>query len=256
MIWQVITIISSLLLAVKAFEMGLHCVHLLRNGGLSLTSNGNRNKTWPVTRLFRRIHLPHLYRLPVLVLISTGLVTSKTPTPAFALLAGATVFVAITVLLFQTFLSRLEFGDDDILFRRLSLQPPTVASASPVCDSGNVTRDYVMFILGLIGTIIVGYSCIFASIEQHEPGSFTATSWSYPPVDFLYFSTVTFATIGYGDIAPVKALARLAVISEIIASIISLVLLMFVYSTTITRLIPPTQGTTKKANKTRHSNRH
>ena len=38
--------------------------------------------------------------------------------------------------------------------------------------------------------------------------------------DFFYFSVVTFATIGYGDIVPIAAEAKLLVLFEIASSFI------------------------------------
>lgn len=52
------------------------------------------------------------------------------------------------------------------------------------------------------------------------------------PVDCFYFSVVTFATVGYGDIYPVTPIARLLTLSEIFVSMGSLVLLVLAYSIT------------------------
>ncbi|MBK7649438.1 MAG: two pore domain potassium channel family protein [Flammeovirgaceae bacterium] len=48
--------------------------------------------------------------------------------------------------------------------------------------------------------------------------------------DSLYFSIVTFATVGYGDISPVTQLARMVVASEIFISLGTLVMLILAYS--------------------------
>lgn len=59
--------------------------------------------------------------------------------------------------------------------------------------------------------IALVFAVAFGLIERLRPGSFTAVSANLklgPDSDFIYFSLVTIATLGYGDIAPVAGLAR------------------------------------------------
>jgi hypothetical protein len=58
--------------------------------------------------------------------------------------------------------------------------------------------------------IVVGFGGIFSAIQVHNPGAFSSHTGAW-----IYFSMVTFATVGYGDIAPVSALARGTVVCEI-----------------------------------------
>ena len=59
--------------------------------------------------------------------------------------------------------------------------------------------------------IALVFAVAYGLIERMRPGSFAAVSANLtlgPDSDFLYFSLVTIATLGYGDIAPVAGLAR------------------------------------------------
>jgi hypothetical protein len=59
--------------------------------------------------------------------------------------------------------------------------------------------------------IALVFAVAYGLIERLRPGSFTAVSANLnlgPDSDFIYFSLVTIATLGYGDIAPVAGMAR------------------------------------------------
>lgn len=68
------------------------------------------------------------------------------------------------------------------------------------CDYGRSFLRYLLWVL----FFIVGYAGIYAALMDK---SF---------FDCLYFSVVTFATVGYGDILPVSILEKAVVISEIL----------------------------------------
>lgn len=61
-----------------------------------------------------------------------------------------------------------------------------------------------------VAVFIVGYACIYFLVDEakvHGTRTF---------LDYLYFSVVTFATVGYGDIVMVNIIGKLVVISEIL----------------------------------------
>jgi hypothetical protein len=88
----------------------------------------------------------------------------------------------------------------------------------------------LVLLLAAIATgFIVGFGGLFATIEAYAPGAFAKGHEAW-----LYFSVVTFATVGYGDMAPVSALARGAVVAEIA---IAMAFNAVVLSTTISWLV-------------------
>ena len=76
----------------------------------------------------------------------------------------------------------------------------------------------------VVETILM-FLCLFAllytSMSITDPSAFTEP---LSRVDALYFTTVTFATVGFGDITPVSQLARAVVTVQMIAGLGALVL--------------------------------
>ena len=62
-----------------------------------------------------------------------------------------------------------------------------------------------------LGTIGLAWAKLFETLDGVAPGSFrfpADTAWTAPgPLRYRYFSFVTLATLGYGDVTPVTALA-------------------------------------------------
>lgn len=76
----------------------------------------------------------------------------------------------------------------------------------------------------VVETVLM-FLCLFAllytSMSTTDPLSFTEP---LSRVDALYFTTVTFATVGFGDITPVSQLARAVVTVQMIAGLGALVM--------------------------------
>jgi voltage-gated potassium channel len=72
------------------------------------------------------------------------------------------------------------------------------------------------------------YAGTYVTLSAVSPGSFTQ---HLGRSDGLYFTVTTFGTVGYGDIAPHHALARLLVSTQIIADIAFLAVLLRVFFT-------------------------
>jgi Ion channel len=95
-----------------------------------------------------------------------------------------------------------------------------VAILSYVLGSGRVTWDKIY---GAIGAyLLLGYAWTFAYslIEELQPGSFVSTMSTMPAdlvgrvMQLRYFSFVTLATVGYGDIVPHTPAARTMALLE------------------------------------------
>lgn len=70
----------------------------------------------------------------------------------------------------------------------------------------------VSFIAKMALTIVFGFACIHFSISQTNSRTYNLP---LSVLDSIYFSVVTFATVGYGDIYPVTPAAKIACMSEI-----------------------------------------
>lgn len=102
---------------------------------------------------------------------------------------------------------------------------PLMASAIVIVFAGSVvwlTYGYVMRPHRAVGDRIVGaicvylliglgYASIYETLDGVFPGSFrfpADSAWTAPgPLRYRYFSFVTLATVGYGDVTPVTAFA-------------------------------------------------
>lgn len=76
------------------------------------------------------------------------------------------------------------------------------------------------------------WAILFSLIEIVVPSSFIPTVKVSQPVgdtDFIYYSFVTLATLGYGEILPVTAQAKSFVILEIVTGVLYLAILIAVF---------------------------
>ena len=84
-------------------------------------------------------------------------------------------------------------------------------------------------LLLLLAVVIVMFANLYLSIYIHDRTSFSFneikknadfidSNFFKIGLDFIYFSMITFATVGYGDIVPVSSCARLYVMFEIFFS--------------------------------------
>jgi Ion channel. len=194
---------------------------------------------WPITKHFLSIPKPlgeflvSLFRYRWLVPIQVFLVVLSTN--RLVLVAGicmlmASVWIGITSLL----VDRLVFGYADSYFRK------TYANLS--ADIGNVSaslsqtrqervQDFFTVFCGIVAFLIVAYAAIYDALDKLAgiDGAFQNVphNWSRP-FHLLYFSIVTVATVGYGDISPRidSLIARLFTASEIVGGFVLLIVLV------------------------------
>jgi hypothetical protein len=63
-------------------------------------------------------------------------------------------------------------------------------------------------------SVILSYASLYLALAAIEPSTFHAIPCSLDPFSSVYFSTVVSATVGFGDIAPMKDGARLIVVAQ------------------------------------------
>src|SRR4029453_733173 len=82
-----------------------------------------------------------------------------------------------------------------------------------VLARGRVTTNHLLGAMSVYLLLGVTWALVFRILHRVAPGSFDGLSTGSPS-EFLYFSFVTLATLGYGDITPVNPIARTAVYLE------------------------------------------
>lgn len=92
----------------------------------------------------------------------------------------------------------------------------------------NKTKLDIYFLLFELYQIIHFFAVIYSTILIIDHSSFTIVKATSPLIlylDMFYFSTVTFTTLGYGDIVPTNPIAKMVVVVEVFlfAIVISLV---------------------------------
>jgi hypothetical protein len=81
--------------------------------------------------------------------------------------------------------------------------------------------NQLLWIFGvLIGISISSFATDFTCLYEFDHNSFSGfvgehENYIYHLFHFLYFSVITFSTVGYGDIQPISEIARLVVVLEI-----------------------------------------
>jgi hypothetical protein len=199
---------------------------------------------WPITRFlrhrmggagkvfsqaFRYRWLVPLQMLAVLISVNHAVLAVGTG------LLWATIFIGILSLLVY----RLTFGYADTTYRKtLNLPFKTQASAAYIRQQ-RVQHFFAIF-TAMIAFLIAGYAVIYDGVDRLSgpTGAFEHIPHDWTRLfHFLYFSVVTFATVGYGDVIPHhdSLLARITTASEIIAGFMLLGLLVTSVSLTFER---------------------
>lgn len=138
--------------------------------------------------------------------------------------------------LLQRFVFRLRLGYMDSYFRRISaasLVPTSAPGFEPPHDL-DLVSDFILLFARLVAMVVLGYAAVYTAMHRTlDPGAFGELGGGLEAVlSLVYFSVVTIATVGYGDIVPRDAGARLVVASEILAGFALLVLLITAFSLT------------------------
>lgn len=91
----------------------------------------------------------------------------------------------------------------------------------------------------LWGAWSVGIACVFAGVYRvFLQDAFKVTFAKIPEIgfwDYLYYSVVTFTTLGFGDIVPTRLSARIVVMAEVIAGYVMLGGLISIFANKLAR---------------------
>lgn len=87
----------------------------------------------------------------------------------------------------------------------------------------------LLFIPMVTVSLLTGYAALYRALTTVDPHAFHSEV-PFGTVHALYFSLITGATVGYGDVYPQTPAAEIAVMSQIAASVTGLSLLFFALS--------------------------
>jgi hypothetical protein len=91
---------------------------------------------------------------------------------------------------------------------------------------GRLRRSLVLALLSTV-QIVIGYAIMFRTLAQiGVAGAGKSGGTLLTPIQALYFSAITFTTVGYGDLSPLDGGSQLLVITELAASLLSLAILI------------------------------
>ena len=98
----------------------------------------------------------------------------------------------------------------------------------------NHSFNHMLISLGAIITIIViSFGIDYFCVSVIYPNAFTGINYTDPLfirfANLLYFSVVTFTTVGYGDISPVNLFAKLITVLEMITAFVVIVFVISKY---------------------------
>lgn len=231
----------STLLILKMSEIFYHmiCYHNYAH----CPSPGKSNsvvKQWPITYFFSVIfHFApksikrFVFRFHVwaLALILTLFLFPRGPGVG---LSVVTLFLGIWVQLLRIIADQIKYGSSAYL-----TGPPISGSITPNPlyehhfggpDTTRRLRGFLRLFLGLFIVIVFGFAALYFCAQHNlEGGAFEGLSkekqcW---PVDCVYFSFVTIATVGFGDVTPLpEVIPRLLVTAEIFAGFLLVVVLI------------------------------
>jgi hypothetical protein len=181
-----------------------------------------------------------LFYVPTLTLGWIALILAQTPSNDIALI----ISIAILLLLIwsyaaQMFLMRIHLGAIEYFFRVLSTKRSTVEPRGWLTQRHDIVRGYIVVVTAFIALSVLAYAGVYYGLNRLDTKSFKDTKFEgekqrpMSVVTAVYFSSVTFSTVGFGDVMPVTELARLVVVTQITLSVGFLVLPLLVFSATL-----------------------
>ena len=109
---------------------------------------------------------------------------------------------------------------------KLTTASDASGATSPPHQDNSDGLDPLIVIPSVTGSIVIAYAALYRAMYLVDPTTFALTAHrALGVVDAIYFSLVTSATVGYGDIQPVTHGAQLAVMTQIIATTTGLALI-------------------------------
>jgi len=227
--------ILAVLFLLKQFEI---TYHLIRTYEIRQVVDGMEPKDmvreWPISYKIAAVTswLPHwtrrlLFRFYILATLHIGLIVWQ-PSAKLSILSGGVLLLGVWIQLARIVVDQIKYGSGAYL-RGSGLSGPLFQRAQYGESSTQRLRAFIRLFLGLCMIVATSYAALYTlCFGQLGSNTFTGIpADGYEILHFLYFSLVTLATVGYGDIIPAQQLIpRLLVGSEIAAGFLILVVLV------------------------------
>lgn len=115
------------------------------------------------------------------------------------------------------------------LFGTLTLGYVTVLVFSSLLKAKDVTSTIIWQAISVYLLLGLTWASLFTFVEEVSPGSFfdsagSGVALTYPVL--VYYSFVTLATLGYGDIVPVTSMARGLAVLEVLTGVLFMAILI------------------------------
>ncbi len=98
----------------------------------------------------------------------------------------------------------------------------------------NHSFNHMLLLLGaIIAIIVVSFAIDYLCVSEIYTDAFSGFQNNQPLIsrfsNFLYFSIVTFTTVGYGDITPINPVAKLITVFEMMSAFVVIVFIISKY---------------------------
>lgn len=199
---------------------------------------GNTPSTSWIGRIYRsgknsKRMVSWIFRYPYLMIICSLLVVVQS-SKSIQIVTCGTLFLGVWTKAVHLLAYRYRFGAADNIMLSLSIPDMTrTLTADPVSVLG--MRNFVKIFISTFVTTTVSYAAIYYafannmivnnSLENIQPSQSLF-------IQALYFSTATICTVGFGDILAQGSIVRLVATSEMMLSVILLVIFVTAFSST------------------------
>jgi hypothetical protein len=182
-------------------------------------------KRWKLFRFYKNF----IDRQPMLVVLQSILIFFS-PQPSLAItISFILLLLLIIVSLIHLLLGRCILGYIDNFRQDFHFLHKPYTTASKI----DFVRKFTFGIIVIVTTSIIGFAAIYYGIYQASPSvSFNNLQSTNVPLQLIYFSVITAATIGYGDITPCYGWPQFLVSLQVIYFMGVLITLIFSLSNT------------------------
>lgn len=253
-VWRILLILDMALLAAKCVEVVIDIFWVMRSAAryvlrvervleahakIDMDVFDLHHRHQPASWAIGRKHswalpLVHVvFRVPALIALCWFLLLRLTwarPSgmdEALLVLAAASILIGIFTSVLSAIIQRLYYGWFDFYKREWRIDPVArYTLRAHQIGSVQALRVQVAYLIGILYVTIAGFGAIYYVLFKLCPKLFHVSSQGYPLLQMVYFSAVTLATVGYGDIHPQEWLSEALVLLQITTGPLFLTLLI------------------------------